>query len=118
MPKIRFIKEKKEMEVPEGKNLREAAREQGVSVYEGVHKLLNCQVFGLCASCRVRVTKGMENVTPMSWYEKIRLSSPMIKMMYPADEEQLRLSCQISVNGDIEVETSPGANLYGEKFWE
>jgi hypothetical protein len=27
------------------------------------------------------------------------------------------LSCQTTVHGDIEVETQPGFNWHGEKFW-
>ena len=30
---------------------------------------------------------------------------------------ELRLACQARVNGDIEVETQPGVNWHGERFW-
>jgi hypothetical protein len=29
----------------------------------------------------------------------------------------MRLSCQLQVNGDIEVETQPEMNWCGERFW-
>ena len=48
MPKITFVNEKKEIEVPAGANLREEAKKAGIQVYKGVHKYLNCFGFGLC----------------------------------------------------------------------
>jgi len=29
----------------------------------------------------------------------------------------MRLSCMTKVQGDMEVETQPALNLFGEKFW-
>src|SRR5262249_35841715 len=50
MPKVTFIsgKDKKEVEVAEGANLREEALKAGVSVYAGMHRYLNCRGLGLC----------------------------------------------------------------------
>ena len=33
-------------------------------------------------------------------------------------EDEMRLACQTTVNGDIEVETQPPVRITGEKFWE
>ena len=57
MPKVTFVygKEKKEVEVPEGANLREEALKAGVPVYAGLHRYLNCHGLGLCGTCRVLV---------------------------------------------------------------
>src|SRR5687767_12081218 len=50
MPKVTFIsdKEKREVEVPEGANLREEAIKAGLPVYKGLHRYLNCRGLGLC----------------------------------------------------------------------
>lgn len=37
MPIIKFIKEKKEIEVPRGANLRKAALEAGINLYQGIN---------------------------------------------------------------------------------
>ena len=59
MPVIKFIKEKVEIEVPDGANLREEAIKAGVNVYDGlngigknINKYLNCHGFGQCGMCR------------------------------------------------------------------
>lgn len=118
MPKVRFVKEKREIEVPVGTNLRRAAMEAGISVYEGIHKLANCRGLGICATCRVRITKGEDQASKMSFYEKMRLASPVLKMLYPDSKHPMRLSCRMQVMGDMEVETRPEPNLHGEAFWE
>ena len=117
MPTVRFVKEKRDVEVPAGTNLRQAAIKAGISVYEGPHKLLNCRGFGMCASCRVRITQGSDQASPMAWFEKLRLASPVLKMMYVDTKDPIRLACRMQVNGDMEVETCPEANLHGEPFW-
>src|SRR5688572_16776953 len=64
MPKVVIANEKREIEVPEGANLRDALRGAGVQVYKGMHRFLNCHGLGLCGTCTVLVKKGMENLAP------------------------------------------------------
>src|SRR5438132_14039408 len=64
MPKVVFTNEKKEIEVPQGANLRKEAMKNGIEVYRGVDKYLHCPGWGLCGTCRVLVKKGMENLRP------------------------------------------------------
>jgi ferredoxin len=111
---VKFVNEKKEIQVPEGSNLRREAIRAGVGLYSGIHKLGNCRGFSLCGSCRVLVTKGIENVSPMGTMEKLRLGC---SMAYIGHEDNMRLACQTTVNGDVEVLTKPGLNLYGENFF-
>ena len=68
MPVLKFVKEKKEIEVPIGANLRQEAMRAGVNLYQGLNgmgasmnKLVNCRGLGTCGTCRVRILKGMEN---------------------------------------------------------
>jgi len=143
MPVIKFVKEKKEIEVPEGANLRQEAIKAGVNVNcivsgvsEGidnfvlnVSKFANCHGWGQCGTCRVRITKGIENVNEMGLQEKTRLRVPMPTpitplaldplpcLAYLGNEETMRLSCKTTVHGDIEVESAPDIDLFGENFF-
>jgi hypothetical protein len=64
------------------------------------------------------VTKGVENVSSQGFFEKLRLlTGPFTFFARLGHEKELRLACQARVNGDIEVETQPGVNWHGERFW-
>ena len=136
MPVIKFVKEKKEIEVPEGTNLRKAAIQAGVNVYQGINgwgatanKYANCHGLGQCGTCGVLVTEGMENTSKMGLREKTRFRVPVPTPITPGavnplpclafvgNEEQMRLACQTTVHGDIEVETGPELNLFGDNFF-
>ena len=118
MPKIKFIKEKKTVEVPAGENLRKAARREGVELYWGPHRVVNCMGMGMCGSCKVHIQKGVENTNRMGFLEYFRiLTGPILFFARMGHEKDLRLACKTRVYGDIEVETQPEMNLHGEKFW-
>jgi ferredoxin len=114
MPKVTIVNEKKEIEVPAGANLRQAAREAGIEVYQGFDRYLNCRGLGLCGTCRVYVKKGMENLGPKTLMERIRLGLSMASVGH---EEEIRLSCQTAVNGDCSIEVRPAFNYSGDTFW-
>ncbi len=114
MPTITFTKEKKEIQVPAGANLRAEALRAGVQLYPGVHQVLNCHGFGSCGSCRVLITKGMENTESKGLVESARLA---VSLAYIGNEKNMRLACCTTVNGDIAVETTPPMNLFGENFF-
>lgn len=128
MPIIKFIKEKKEIEVPVGANLRNAAIDAGINLHQGLNgvgaglnKVFNCHGLGLCGTCRVLITKGMENASPMGGMEwakfRIPFPDPMAPLAFVGHEQTMRLACQTKVNGDIEVETGPPVDLFGENFF-
>jgi len=119
MPKVTFVKEKKTIEVPAGANLRAEARKAGVEVYKGLHKYLHCPGMGLCGSCRVYIKKGKDQVSSPGMVEKFttKIANPEAQFAYLGHEDELRLSCQCRVNGDIEVETQAPCNWHGERFW-
>jgi ferredoxin len=114
MPTITFANEKKEIQVPNGANLRKEALRAGVQLYPGIHKVANCHGFGSCGSCRVLVTKGMENTSPKGILESARLA---VSLAAIGNEQTMRLACQTRVEGDITVTTCPPMNLYGENFF-
>ncbi len=115
MPKVVFVNEKKEIEVPAGANLRVEARKAGVQIYGSLERFLNCRGNGLCGTCRVLVKKGMENLSPKTRIEKFKLSTMLSAIGH---EEEMRLACQVQVNGDCSIEARPALNLSGENFWQ
>jgi ferredoxin len=119
MPKITVLNEqKKEIEVPDGANLRQALREAGVQVYSGIDKYLNCRGLGLCGTCAVLVKKGMDSLGKKTIFEKVNFTlHPLGAFKIIGHEEEMRLSCQCTVKGDVEIEVRPSFNLSGETFW-
>jgi ferredoxin len=136
MPVVKFIKEKKEIEVPVGANLRKEAIKAGVNTHQGINgfgaslnQYINCHGLGQCGTCRVKIVKGIENASPMGIMERTRLRwptptpvtplafDPLPCLAYIGNEATMRLSCQVTVQGDMEVETGPELNLYGENFF-
>ena len=120
MPTVTFVNEKKSIEVEHGANLRKEAMKNCIQVYPGIHQKLNCQGLGLCTSCRVHIKKGTENASKpgvWEWLSLLGVFNPQAFFARLGHEDELRLSCQTRVNGDIEVETQPSFNWHGEKFW-
>jgi ferredoxin len=126
MPKVVFVNEKKEIEVEPGANLRTEAQKAGLAVHatmltflNPVVNVLNCRGNGLCGTCRVLVKKGMEHLSPKTTIEKINLAAhPESMLASIGHEEDMRLACQVQVNGDCTIETQPGFNWSGENFWQ
>lgn len=114
MPIVNFVNEKKQIQVPEGANLRTEALKAGVPLYPNVHQYVNCRGFSMCASCRVLITQGQENASPMTVMEKLRLKPSFV---YIGNEDTMRLACQTKVQGDMDVVTRPPMNLFGENFF-
>ena len=130
MPIIKFVKEKKEVEVPVGANLRAEAIKAGINLNTGVNgigasvnKYISCWGFGFCGSCRVNIKKGMENLNPLTLKETVKFNyigfppDPTATFAYVGNEEKMRLACQCTVNGDVEVESTPEFNLFGTNFF-
>lgn len=129
MPLVKFVKEKKEIEVPEGAVLRTEAIKAGVNLNcgvngygESVNKYVNCFGFGMCGTCRVLITKGIENTNKMTWREKLKFKTPIFPdpvpcLAFVGHEDNMRLACMTKVFGDLEVESGPKMNLFGENFF-
>lgn len=119
MPKVNFVKEKQEIEVPAGAILRDEAIKAGIEVHKGPFNSVNCKGHGLCGTCKVRVKKGMENLNPKTVLEQICFNlRPLGILAYIGYENELRLSCQVQVNDDCTIETKPALNWSGENFWQ
>lgn len=111
MPKVKFLREKTEIEVPEGANLRTEGRKHGIRFYR-FPEWLNCRGLGSCGRCHVHIKNGtMGGASPAGFKERLRLWGSFFAIGH---EEEVRLACQTKVTGDIEVETCPPLNLSGE----
>jgi len=128
MPTITFVNEKKEIQVPDGANLRKEALKAGVNLYYGfngfgqsLNKIFNCHGLGFCGTCRVLITQGMQNASPMSFMEKVKFKAPVPDplpcLAYIGHEDTMRLACCVTVHGDMTVVTNPSLDLYGENFF-
>jgi 2Fe-2S ferredoxin len=121
MPKVFFVNEQREIEVPVGANLRREALKAGIQVYKGLFRWINCFGHGTCGTCRVLVKKGMENLSPKGKLERFTIGRMIASI---GREDEMRLSCQCTVNGDCTIETKPGIQVSPEKdakgkyFWE
>lgn len=127
MPTITFVNEKKEIQVAEGANLRKEALAAGIKLYDGINgfgaainSVANCHGWGVCGSCKVKITKGIENAEPMGIVEKFTFKcNPVTPALfeYIGNEATMRLACQVTVMGDMTVETRPPLDLFGESFF-
>lgn len=125
MPILNFVNEKKQVEVPEGANLRTEALKAGVKLYNGLNgygaklnEIVNCYGWGHCGTCRVLITKGMEHASPMGALEKLQFKfNPPALFAYIGNEDKMRLACRTKVLGDMDVVTRPSLNLTGESFF-
>ena len=87
-----------------------------MEVYQGLDRYLNCRGLGACGTCRLLVKNGKENLSPKGIVERVSLALHWISST--GFEDEIRLSCQCTVVGDISVEVRPEANLCGENFWQ
>ena len=136
MPVIKFVKEKKEIDVPVGANLRAEAVKAGINLNcalsglsdgvdnltEKVSKVFCCHGFGLCGTCRVKITEGRESTGALSAREKMKFKylpfpDPLPCMAYLGNEETMRLACMTTVTDDITVESKPPMNVFGDNFF-
>lgn len=128
MPTIRFLREGIEVEVEKGTNLRQAALEAGIQVYQKPWSYgLNCHGLGHCGTCRVAVKNDtMDGCSGLSLMERFHFqvgnpfsAPPLINVFgYIGNEDEWRLSCQVQVEDDIEVLTRPSVNYSGDQEWQ
>ncbi len=78
-----------------GANLRAVLLREGVDLYNGLAKGINCRGIGTCGTCAVAIDG---EVSEPNWRDRARRSLP------PHDRNRpLRLACQTQVLGDITV---------------
>lgn len=87
---VHFLLEDLLVQAPAGTQLQAIADASGADITFGCRN-------GSCGTCRIRVTKGLEQCSTMSTEEH-----DFLQGLGVSDDE--RLACQISVLGDIEVD--------------
>jgi ferredoxin len=111
MPKVKFTSEGKEIEVEPGANLRRVALKNGIPLYPGIHRILNCRGLAQCGSCMVLLKNGSgAHASKKGLLETLRLSLGWAAIGH---EGEARLACQTRVLGDLEVVTRPEFNWFG-----
>ena len=90
MATVTFKSDNKTAQVNNGDKLIDVAQQQSASIPFGCKN-------GICGTCIVKVTKGIENISPMEEKEKNTLA------MFGAGAQN-RLACQCKVQGDVEIE--------------
>jgi ferredoxin len=91
MPKVRFLNEKIEIEVPEGTTVLQAARKAGAP--EGDR----CGGVCACSTCHVYIMRGLENTSEIEDEEYDILDKAFDVRL------QSRLGCQAKISGDVDV---------------
>lgn len=101
--------------IQKGEILRTALMKRGISPHNGNSRLINCRGLGTCGTCAVEVTtssssnnKNKNAIEPMerNMKERIRLNFPPHGSK--DQSSNLRLACQIQVQGDIHVTKKAG----------
>lgn len=88
---LRFRKQERELEVPEGANLLLTALDAGLDMRHGCTD-------GTCGKCVCRVISGADNLSRPVTAELMRLGRELIK------NNGFRLACQVTVHGEAEIE--------------
>ncbi|MGB8685440.1 MAG: 2Fe-2S iron-sulfur cluster-binding protein [Candidatus Binatus sp.] len=80
-------------------NVRRGGTLLGAAMKNGVRLMHVCGARTLCATCRVVVESGEDNLTPMRATEKFSLR------WHLSVSPRTRLACQARVSGPVEVES-------------
>lgn len=93
MPKV--LAQGKTIECERGANLRRILQQNGIDLYNGGARVINCRGIGSCGTCAIKV-EG--EVSAVNWRDKTRRSLPP-----HSPTTDLRLACQTEVLGDAKV---------------
>lgn len=93
MPQIRLAKSGKTLQVEDGANLMQALLKAEIPVAS------SCHGDGVCAKCRIQIIQGATNLSAPNETELF------LKQKFSLAKD-LRISCQTSVHGDIEIDAS------------
>ena len=100
MATVEFLNAGKKVDCGQYANLRKVALLNDVPVYKGLDEKLNCQGNGLCGTCAVEVVEGTANLSPKNRRERYNLK-------LKGKSDNIRLSCQCQVLGDLVCITAP-----------
>lgn len=91
MATVKFAREDRSIEVPDGSRLQDAIDEAGADIPFGCRE-------GDCATCIIEVLEGVENLGPPSGNEEITLMDDEL-------ERNIRLACQCRIaSGSVTIQ--------------
>ena len=93
MPIVTLFPDKKKIEVNDKKFLLEQLTKQDIVLNS------SCGGFGTCGDCKIKILKGYDHCSAPS-YEEIKLLGNVFHIT------QERLSCQLKISGDVEIDIS------------
>ncbi|MBE9051570.1 (2Fe-2S)-binding protein [Nostocales cyanobacterium LEGE 11386] len=93
MPKV--LAQGKKIKCIRGAKLSLILQQNGIDLYNGSARVINCRGIGSCGTCAVKV-EG--EVSAANWRDKARRSLPP-----HSPTTDLRLACQTEVLGDVKV---------------
>jgi ferredoxin len=94
--------ETRTVSVPHGANLRRTLLDNGITPYTAITRVANCGGRGICATCGVWIEDG--EPAPRHWHDKAAAA-----FGYP------RLSCQITIEGDMTVRILTDKVMWGAR---
>lgn len=101
--------------VQKGEILRSAMLKRGISPHNGRSRLINCRGLGTCGTCAVEITcvDGIHDGACDAVEPKERNAKERLRLNFPPhggkdQSSNLRLACQVQVNGDIIVKKRTG----------
>lgn len=103
MPIVRFAGQS--IECPQGANLRVVLVRARLPLYNSAAQALNCRGRGACGTCAVTIAGAVSEPTAA---ERRRLALPPLHR-----KPGLRLACQCTVLGDLEI--TKHAGLWGQR---
>jgi ferredoxin len=92
---MEVIAQGKRIKCQRGDNLRNILLQNGIDLYNGNAKVINCRGIGTCGTCAVEIDG---EVSEVNWRDKTR------RLLPPhSPTSNLRLACQTKVLGDVRV---------------
>jgi 2Fe-2S ferredoxin len=103
MPKIRFLPEDIEVEVPEGRTILDAALDNNIKIDH------NCGGNCACSTCHIYVEEGLDSLSEMSEDEEDMLDEAEDR------RDDSRLACQCKVKTDLVVNIPPKPDPFDDE---
>ena len=107
---VKVVAQGKTFECDRGANLRQVLLKNGIDLYNGGSRVINCRGIGTCGTSAV-VVAG--EVSKVNWRDKTRRSLPP-----HSPTRTLRLACQTQVLGNVCVIKFDGFWGQGERIWK
>jgi len=100
MPKAKFLVEHREIDVKQGRSVREVAIDEGIDIDREFFRGFNCRGHGLCGACTVWLREESQGAA----------SRTNLRERFHGMGDGRRLACQAHIHGNVEVTTVAGGD--------